>query len=49
MNKKDLDKLLEEEKLLASRINTESFGREHFFRELGLIYTFAKKYPQYEK
>ena len=25
------------------RINTESFGREHFFREIGLVYYFADK------
>jgi hypothetical protein len=37
----ELLKLQNEEKLLANRINTESFGREHFFREYGLIYYFA--------
>lgn len=30
----------EKEKEYALRINTESFGREHFFREIGLQYYF---------
>ena len=29
--------------MLAKRINTESFGREHFFREFGFIFHFVGK------
>ena len=43
MNENDqlnLVKLREEEKKLTQQINEESFGLEHIFRELSLIWTF---------
>ena len=43
MNENDqlnLVKLKEEEKKLTQQINEESFGLEHIFRELSLIWTF---------
>jgi hypothetical protein len=36
-----LIQLNEQERVLSHRINTETFGREHFFREIGLIYQFG--------
>lgn len=36
-----LSGLNEKETHIANRINTESFGREHFFREIGLQYYFG--------
>ena len=44
MEKAELKKLQAEEQALAKRINTESFGREHFFREFGLIFHFAGQF-----
>ena len=38
-----LNQLKSEERILANRINTESFGREHFFREIGLQYFFSSR------
>lgn len=43
VNSTDIDQiktLRDKELVLSQRINTESFGREHFFREIGLIYHF---------
>ncbi len=37
----EMVKLKEEEKKLTQQINEESFGLEHIFRELSLIWTFA--------
>ena len=37
----EMIKLKEEEKKLTQQINEESFGLEHIFRELSLIWTFA--------
>jgi len=36
----EMVKLKEEEKKLTQQINEESFGLEHIFRELSLIWTF---------
>lgn len=46
MNENDqlnLGKFREEEKKLTQQLNEESFGLEHIFRELSLIWTFNKQ------
>lgn len=40
-SKKLTKELEQQETKIANRINSESFGREHFFREIGLQYYFG--------